>query len=188
MKWYLLNLQKPTSELQAAIQLGIGQSVGGLSAKAERDLLMQDFGVVQSVFFPRFLFYGWILISIINLTMDQSVFFSVYYPKIIIFRGHQISWIDDIGLGHGYQIVFILLKWLNNCWDLNLMDCPTQERHEINCPTNGNDLTVKRRRCVCKKCWRTAEDGRWPTKAGHNGSPWALCRIIFQGINQQINK
>ncbi|WAR30136.1 PI51A-like protein, partial [Mya arenaria] len=44
--------KKPTSELQAAIQLGIGQSVGGLSAKAERDLLMQDFGVVQSVFFP----------------------------------------------------------------------------------------------------------------------------------------
>jgi len=37
----------------AAIQLGIGQSVGGLSSKPERDLLMQDFGVVQSVVFPR---------------------------------------------------------------------------------------------------------------------------------------
>ncbi|XP_053386781.1 phosphatidylinositol 4-phosphate 5-kinase type-1 alpha-like isoform X3 [Mercenaria mercenaria] len=44
--------KKPTSELMAAIQLGIGQSVGGLSSKPERDLLMQDFGVVQSVFFP----------------------------------------------------------------------------------------------------------------------------------------
>lgn len=44
--------KKPTSELMAAIQLGIGQSVGGLSSKPERDLLMQDFGVVQQIFFP----------------------------------------------------------------------------------------------------------------------------------------
>ncbi|BFZ14095.1 hypothetical protein BsWGS_17133 [Bradybaena similaris] len=44
--------KKPTSELMAAIQLGIGQSVGGLSAKPERDVLMQDFGVVEVVFFP----------------------------------------------------------------------------------------------------------------------------------------
>ncbi|KAH9495368.1 Phosphatidylinositol 4-phosphate 5-kinase type-1 gamma [Bulinus truncatus] len=43
---------KPTSELMAAIQLGIGQSVGGLSSKPERDVLMQDFGVVEVVFFP----------------------------------------------------------------------------------------------------------------------------------------
>lgn len=44
--------KKPTSELMAAIQLGIGQSVGGLSSKPERDVLMQDFAVVESVFFP----------------------------------------------------------------------------------------------------------------------------------------
>ncbi|XP_013381957.1 phosphatidylinositol 4-phosphate 5-kinase type-1 alpha isoform X1 [Lingula anatina] len=44
--------KKPTSELMAAIQLGIGQSIGGLSSKPERDVLMQDFQVVESVFFP----------------------------------------------------------------------------------------------------------------------------------------
>lgn len=44
--------KKPTSELMAAIQLGIGQSVGGLSSKPERDVLLQDFEVVESVFFP----------------------------------------------------------------------------------------------------------------------------------------
>ena len=44
--------KKPTSELMAAIQLGIGQSVGGLSSKPERDVLMQDFGIVEVVFFP----------------------------------------------------------------------------------------------------------------------------------------
>ncbi|XP_060082123.1 phosphatidylinositol 4-phosphate 5-kinase type-1 alpha-like isoform X2 [Ylistrum balloti] len=44
--------KKPTSELMAAIQLGIGASVGGLSSKPERDVLMQDFQVVDSVFFP----------------------------------------------------------------------------------------------------------------------------------------
>ena len=49
-------IQKPTSELQEAIQLGIGQSVGGLSSKPERDVLMQDFAVVEVVFFPRLVF------------------------------------------------------------------------------------------------------------------------------------
>ncbi|XP_071489957.1 phosphatidylinositol 4-phosphate 5-kinase type-1 alpha-like isoform X1 [Diadema antillarum] len=44
-----------SSTLMAAIQLGIGHSVGGLSAKKdqrERDVLLQDFTVVESVFFP----------------------------------------------------------------------------------------------------------------------------------------
>ncbi|KAK3577340.1 hypothetical protein CHS0354_008436 [Potamilus streckersoni] len=44
--------KKTTSELMQAIQLGIGQSIGGLSSKPDRDLLLQDFGVVESVFFP----------------------------------------------------------------------------------------------------------------------------------------
>ncbi|XP_074661328.1 phosphatidylinositol 4-phosphate 5-kinase type-1 alpha-like isoform X2 [Tubulanus polymorphus] len=44
--------KKPTSELMAAIQLGIQQSIGGLSSKPERDVLMQDFAVVESVVFP----------------------------------------------------------------------------------------------------------------------------------------
>ena len=37
----------------AAMQLGIGQSVGALASKAERDLLLQDFVIVDSVFYPR---------------------------------------------------------------------------------------------------------------------------------------
>ena len=45
-------MQKPTSELQEAIQLGIGQSIGGLSHKPERDVLMQDFAVVEVAFYP----------------------------------------------------------------------------------------------------------------------------------------
>ncbi|KAJ8036712.1 Phosphatidylinositol 4-phosphate 5-kinase type-1 alpha [Holothuria leucospilota] len=42
-----------TTTLMAAIQLGMQHSVGGLSAKPERDVLLQDFAVVESVFFPR---------------------------------------------------------------------------------------------------------------------------------------
>lgn len=48
--------QTPASTLMAAIQLGIGHSVGSISAKKdqrERDVLLQDFTVVESVFFPR---------------------------------------------------------------------------------------------------------------------------------------
>eukprot|EP00057_Strongylocentrotus_purpuratus_P011489 XP_011665963.1 PREDICTED: phosphatidylinositol 4-phosphate 5-kinase type-1 beta isoform X1 [Strongylocentrotus purpuratus] len=44
-----------SSTLMAAIQLGIGHSVGSISAKKdqrERDVLLQDFTVVESVFFP----------------------------------------------------------------------------------------------------------------------------------------
>ncbi|XP_029355648.1 phosphatidylinositol 4-phosphate 5-kinase type-1 gamma isoform X2 [Echeneis naucrates] len=41
-----------SSALKGAIQLGIGYTVGNLSSKPERDVLMQDFYVVESIFFP----------------------------------------------------------------------------------------------------------------------------------------
>uniref|UniRef100_A0AAX7UDT5 PIPK domain-containing protein n=1 Tax=Astatotilapia calliptera TaxID=8154 RepID=A0AAX7UDT5_ASTCA len=41
-----------SSALKGAIQLGIAHTVGSLSQKAERDVLMQDFVVVESIFFP----------------------------------------------------------------------------------------------------------------------------------------
>ncbi|XP_056289179.1 phosphatidylinositol-4-phosphate 5-kinase, type I, beta a isoform X2 [Pseudoliparis swirei] len=45
--------KKPTAAaLKGAIQLGIGYTVGNLSSKPDRDVLMQDFSVVESVFLP----------------------------------------------------------------------------------------------------------------------------------------
>ncbi|XP_024865530.1 phosphatidylinositol-4-phosphate 5-kinase, type I, beta a isoform X2 [Kryptolebias marmoratus] len=45
--------KKPTPEaLKGAIQLGIGYAVGNLSSKPDRDVLMQDFSVVETVFLP----------------------------------------------------------------------------------------------------------------------------------------
>ncbi|KFV62387.1 Phosphatidylinositol 4-phosphate 5-kinase type-1 gamma, partial [Dryobates pubescens] len=44
--------QTTSSTLKGAIQLGIGYTVGNLSSKPERDVLMQDFYVVESIFFP----------------------------------------------------------------------------------------------------------------------------------------
>ncbi|XP_030584154.1 phosphatidylinositol 4-phosphate 5-kinase type-1 gamma [Archocentrus centrarchus] len=41
-----------SSALKGAIQLGIGYTVGNLSSKPERDVLMQDFYVVESIFSP----------------------------------------------------------------------------------------------------------------------------------------
>uniref|UniRef100_A0A4W4FAF5 PIPK domain-containing protein n=2 Tax=Electrophorus electricus TaxID=8005 RepID=A0A4W4FAF5_ELEEL len=41
-----------SSTLKGAIQLGIGYTVGNLSSKPDRDVLMQDFYVVESVFLP----------------------------------------------------------------------------------------------------------------------------------------
>ncbi|KAM9738001.1 phosphatidylinositol 4-phosphate 5-kinase type-1 alpha-like isoform 2-T2 [Menidia menidia] len=41
-----------SSALKGAIQLGITHTVGSLSQKAERDVLLQDFEVVESIFFP----------------------------------------------------------------------------------------------------------------------------------------
>ncbi|RXM94560.1 Phosphatidylinositol 4-phosphate 5-kinase type-1 alpha [Acipenser ruthenus] len=41
-----------SSALKGAIQLGITHTVGSLSQKAERDVLMQDFEVVETIFFP----------------------------------------------------------------------------------------------------------------------------------------
>ncbi|KAJ8402021.1 hypothetical protein AAFF_G00372560 [Aldrovandia affinis] len=46
-------LRKPTSSaLRGAIQLGIGYTVGNLTSKPDRDVLMQDFYMVESVFMP----------------------------------------------------------------------------------------------------------------------------------------
>ncbi|KAM8827879.1 phosphatidylinositol-4-phosphate 5-kinase, type I, beta a [Spinachia spinachia] len=45
--------KKPTAAaLKGAIQLGIGYAVGNLSSKPDRDVLMQDFSMVESVFLP----------------------------------------------------------------------------------------------------------------------------------------
>lgn len=44
--------QTTSSALKGAIQLGITHTVGSLSTKPERDVLMQDFYVVESIFFP----------------------------------------------------------------------------------------------------------------------------------------
>ncbi|KAJ8354710.1 hypothetical protein SKAU_G00222770 [Synaphobranchus kaupii] len=41
-----------SSALKGAIQLGITHTVGSLSQKAERDVLMQDFVMVETIFFP----------------------------------------------------------------------------------------------------------------------------------------
>lgn len=50
----LILLQTTSSALKGAIQLGIGYTVGNLTSKPDRDVLMQDFYVVESVFLPRY--------------------------------------------------------------------------------------------------------------------------------------
>lgn len=47
------SIQTTSSALKGAIQLGIGYTVGNLTSKPDRDVLMQDFYVVESVFLPR---------------------------------------------------------------------------------------------------------------------------------------
>lgn len=49
----LFSLQTASSAIKGAIQLGIGYTVGNLTSKPDRDVLMQDFYVVESVFLPR---------------------------------------------------------------------------------------------------------------------------------------
>uniref|UniRef100_A0A8C4S2V1 Phosphatidylinositol-4-phosphate 5-kinase, type I, alpha, b n=1 Tax=Erpetoichthys calabaricus TaxID=27687 RepID=A0A8C4S2V1_ERPCA len=41
-----------SSSVKGAIQLGIAHTVGGIGQRADRDVLMQDFYVVESTFFP----------------------------------------------------------------------------------------------------------------------------------------
>lgn len=45
--------QPTASAIKGAIQLGIGYAVGNLSSKPDRDVLMQDFSVVESIFLPK---------------------------------------------------------------------------------------------------------------------------------------
>ncbi|TSO05461.1 26S proteasome non-ATPase regulatory subunit 4 [Bagarius yarrelli] len=48
----MASVETTSSALKGAIQLGIAHTVGSLSQKPERDVLMQDFEVVESIFFP----------------------------------------------------------------------------------------------------------------------------------------
>lgn len=48
-----ISMQTASSAIKGAIQLGIGYTVGNLTSKPDRDVLMQDFYVVESVFLPR---------------------------------------------------------------------------------------------------------------------------------------
>lgn len=50
---FLHSTQTASSAIKGAIQLGIGYTVGNLTSKPDRDVLMQDFYVVESVFLPR---------------------------------------------------------------------------------------------------------------------------------------
>lgn len=67
--------QTASSALQGAIQLGIGYTVGNLSSKPERDVLMQDFYVVESVFFPRCVSSDSFVILETSFSNGCSVFF-----------------------------------------------------------------------------------------------------------------
>lgn len=71
-----LCLQTASSALQGAIQLGIGYTVGNLSSKPERDVLMQDFYVVESIFFPRRVCTSGHSFRIASFISNSNVFFS----------------------------------------------------------------------------------------------------------------
>lgn len=51
--------QPTAAALKGAIQLGIGYAVGNLTSKPDRDVLMQDFYMVESVFLPRYSTQHW---------------------------------------------------------------------------------------------------------------------------------
>lgn len=51
--FHVMFYQPTPSAIRGAIQLGIGYVVGNLNSKPDRDVLMQDFSVVESVFLPR---------------------------------------------------------------------------------------------------------------------------------------
>lgn len=57
--FFVYAAQTTSSALKGAIQLGITHTVGSLSQKPERDVLLQDFEVVESIFFPRWFFLKW---------------------------------------------------------------------------------------------------------------------------------
>lgn len=44
----------PTNALMSAIQLGIANSIGSLASMPTRDILLQDFEVIETVNFPAY--------------------------------------------------------------------------------------------------------------------------------------
>ena len=46
----------PTTTIMGSIQLGIANALGKVDIRAGRDILLQDFSIVESTHFPRFVF------------------------------------------------------------------------------------------------------------------------------------
>jgi len=78
-----MHFLQPTAEaLRGAIQLGIGYTVGNLTSKPDRDVLMQDFYVVESVFLPRY------SINVPGFTLDRI---NVWLP-FTHYLNTEIQW------------------------------------------------------------------------------------------------
>ncbi|KAF6034818.1 hypothetical protein EB796_006871 [Bugula neritina] len=77
--------KKATTDLMKAIQLGIGNSVGSLTSKPTRDVLMQDFSVVETVHFPEYISLTSLpLLELSNPGASGSVFFITEDDEFII--------------------------------------------------------------------------------------------------------
>lgn len=82
---FFIHFLQPTAEaLRGAIQLGIGYTVGNLTSKPDRDVLMQDFYVVESVFLPRYS----IKVHVPSFTLDRC---NVWLP-FTHYSNTEIQW------------------------------------------------------------------------------------------------
>lgn len=100
--WLQLNSgvyrKKSTTELMAAIQLGIGQSITNLASRPKRDLLLQDFSIVETVYFPRLYFdFFRAQVKMLNLVF----YFHKYFSK-------NLSLKQDLTVLFGY--IFLMKR------------------------------------------------------------------------------
>ncbi|CAK5052211.1 unnamed protein product [Meloidogyne enterolobii] len=70
----------PTNALMGAIQLGIANSVGSLAGKPRRDILVQDFEVIESVTFPT-----------LELSICPYHIFPLFFRAFNAFRRFQLE-------------------------------------------------------------------------------------------------
>lgn len=83
--------------MKGAIQLGIGYTVGNLTSKPDRDVLMQDFYVVESVFLPRS-----VLCSVSSLT-------SIFILRNSFYKQQGISYNVYIHLWYSTHLMYEIL-------------------------------------------------------------------------------
>jgi len=110
------------------------------------------------------------------------------YAKTILFRGHKVSWFDNIRhlnswIKPNLQYYGCELHIRMRCDHIKFVDCPNYKIQEIKCPTNINDFTVNSSQdeyCMKYQALRSGQWGNLPWRGSCGPGPRVTAHFVWR--------